>query len=64
MCTAKLFAEGFAKDALFADAGESSTLMEPNWMPVPPIGFPPTGPPLGKYPDAPAALIVTEGFRP
>ena len=28
-----------------------------------PIGFPATGPPLGIYPDAPAALIVTEGLR-
>ena len=32
-------------------------------MPLPPGGFPPTGPPFGKYPLAPAALIVTEGFR-
>ena len=32
-------------------------------MLLPPIGFPATGPPLGIYPEAPAALIVTEGLR-
>lgn len=28
-----------------------------------PAGFPATGPPLGMYPEAPAALIVTEDLR-
>ena len=32
-------------------------------MLLPPLGFPATGPPFGIYPDVPAALIVTEGFR-
>lgn len=32
-------------------------------MLLPPFGFPATGPPFGMYPDAPVALMVTEGFR-
>lgn len=32
-------------------------------MPFPPVGFPAGGPPFGMYPDAPAALMVTDGFR-
>ena len=32
-------------------------------MLLPPFGFPAIGPPFGMYPDAPAALMVTEGFR-
>lgn len=32
-------------------------------MLLPPLGFPTTGPPLGMWPDVPAALMVTEGFR-
>jgi len=46
----------------FAIAGEPSGLKVPNWIPLLPDGFP-TGPPLGVYPEAPAALIVTEDFR-
>jgi hypothetical protein len=44
-------------------AGEPPAGREPNCIEFPPEGFPPTGPPFGMCPEAPAALIVTEGFR-
>lgn len=44
-------------------AGEPPVGREPNWIEFPPDGFPTTGPPFGMYPEVPAALIVTEGFR-
>ncbi len=44
-------------------AGEPPAVREPNWIGFPPEGFPNTGPPFGVYPEAPVALIVTDGFR-
>lgn len=63
VCTAKEFVDWLRGGALFAMAGDPPALIEPNWMPFPPVGFPAGGPPFGIYPDAPAALIVTDGFR-
>jgi len=44
-------------------AGGEPSGTDPNCMLFPPLGFPATGPPFGMYPEAPAALIVTDGFR-
>lgn len=46
----------------FAAADEPSGT-DPNCMLLPPLGFPATGPPFGMYPDAPVALMTTDGFR-
>lgn len=32
-------------------------------MSFPPAGFPPTCPPLGRYPEVPAGVMVMEAFR-
>lgn len=64
VCTANELVDWLCGGALFAIAGDAPALMEPNWMLFPPVGFPAGGPPFGIYPDVPAALIVTDGFRP
>ena len=47
-----------------AAAGDPSTfVLKPNCMSLPPVDLPATGPPFGMYPEAPAALIVTDGLR-
>ena len=61
--TAREFAELLGCGAAFAAAADPSGTAEPNCMSLPPFGFPATGPPFGKYPEAPAALMVTEGLR-
>ena len=61
--TAKEFVDWLTCCAAFCAAVEASAGRDPNCMLLPPIGFPATGPPFGMYPDAPAALIVTEGLR-
>lgn len=63
MLTAREAAELLGCGAAFAAAADPSGTAEPNCMSLPPFGFPATGPPFGKYPEAPAALMVTEGLR-
>lgn len=59
--TASEFEELFGTGTAFAVVGDFSGIA-PNWISLPPFDFPATRPPL-MYPEAPAALIVTEGFR-
>lgn len=61
--TAKEFVDCLGCGVAFCAVDEASAGRDPNCMLLPPIGFPATGPPFGMYPDAPAALIVTEGLR-
>ena len=63
LLTDKEFAGWFNWGVAFAMAGDLSGLKAPNWIPLPPVGFPTTGPPLGIYPVGPVALIVTEDLR-
>lgn len=60
--TANEFADWVGCGVVLAACGDPSGTA-PNCILLPPLGFPTTGPPFDKYPDAPAALIVTEGFR-
>ena len=46
-----------------AGAGEASGSIWPNMIFAPPGGFPVTGLPFGRYPDAPVALIVSDCLR-
>ena len=46
-----------------AMAGEAPAPSEPNWMLLPEVGFPATGPPFGICPTVPLALMVTDGLR-
>ena len=48
----------------FVMRGEPSGLYEPNWIPLPPGGFPPIEAPFCAYWVGPEALMVTEGLRP
>ena len=57
------FVGWFICGVAFVRAGDLSGLNAPNWIPLLPVGFPGTGPPLGIYPGGPAALIVTEDLR-
>ena len=60
--TANEEVDWFICGVAFAICGDPSGTA-PNTILLPPFGFPATGPPLGMYPDVPAALMVTEGFR-
>ena len=60
--TASEFVDCIGCGVAFAGLGEPSGTA-PNCILLLPFGFPATGPPFDKYPDAPAALMVTEGFR-
>lgn len=59
--TASEFERLFGAGTAFAMVGDCSG-NAPKWISRPPFDFPATRPPL-IYPEAPAALIVTEGFR-
>lgn len=44
--TANEFADWLSRAVLWGATGKPPALMEPNWIPFPPVGFPPTEPPL------------------
>lgn len=63
MWTANELEDEITWGVLLAIAGDPPAFIEPNWMLLPPACFPATGPPFGMYPEAPAALIVTDDLR-
>lgn len=63
VCTASVFDDWTGWGVLLVKVWGPVELIWPNWILLPPVGFPAIGPPFDKYTEAPAALMVTEGLR-